>query len=95
MLLITQSLNLLLSASVGPIPPTPIPTGAIADGGGGRPIDIVIPRRKSDEPEYKPKLAPIPLRVQYDALLQAGAIDEDEWVGIMLLHGLDPVPILA
>lgn len=88
MLLITQSLNL-LSASVGPIPTPAIQQGAIADGGGA----IVI-RRKRDElpkPEYKRQLGAIPLRLQYDIMLEEGLISDDEWLGILLLHGVNPI----
>ena len=94
MLLIAQSLNL-LAASVGPIPIPSVPTAiAMADGGGGPPV--IIDRRKRKEPEDRRqpeqyKLRPIPLRLQYDLLLEEGLISDEEWLGILLLHGVDPI----
>jgi hypothetical protein len=76
-----------------PIPTPPVITTAINDGAG----IVVRPKKKDEppEPEYKPKLGPIPLRAQYDALLQMGEISEEEWIGILLIHGLDPVPLVS
>ena len=57
------------------------------DGGG----DF---RRKPIAEPYKPKLVPIPLRAQYDRLLKVGEISEEEWIGVLMLHGIDPVPLV-
>lgn len=63
-------------------------------GGGIRTV-VSRPDNKPEQPEYTSKIEPIPLRLQYDALLESGEISEEEWVGVMMLYGVDPVPLVS
>jgi len=63
-----------------------------ANDGGGVAFDIIhLPPKTREKREYKPKPKKLGLAVQYDALLEQGIIEIEEWLALQMIHNVDPL----